>query len=118
MKRTRKQRIEYLVVTLAAYLGGALIYALLALIPHTNDSGFPPVIFLAFVGGLAPAGILHGVMLATGFFSGKSTPFKAAAAFFWFITLVCILYVGILSFFPYAVYNLVKIVTEPKEGSL
>ncbi len=118
MKRTRKQRIEYLAVTLAAYVSGACLYSLLALIPHTGDPNFPPVLLLAFFGGLLPSGVVSGVILASGFFSKKSTAFRTTAAFLWFITLACVLYVGIISLIPYGIYNLVKIVTEPKQSSL
>lgn len=110
--------MEYLSITLAAFVSGSLLYSLLALIPHTNDSGFPPVLLIAFVGGLLPGGIVSGIILASGFFSKKSAAFRTAAAFFWIITLPCIMYVGIASFLPYGIYNLVKIIKEPKQDGL
>lgn len=116
MKKTRKQRIDYLAMTLAAFLSGAVIYGLLALFAHTNDPSFPAAPLMAFIGGLVPGGTLCGIRLASGLFARKSMAFRTAAAFLWLLTAACVLYVGLVCFFPYGIYNLVKIVKEPKQS--
>jgi len=114
---TKKQRIEYLAVTFAAFVSGALLYSAIAWFAQTNDPNFPPFLLLGLLGGGFLGGIVSGIFFAARFFSRKSTVFKTTAAFLWFITLICVVYGGVFCFLPYGIYNLVKIATVPKTHS-
>lgn len=114
---TKKQRIEYLTVTSAAFVSGALLYSAIAWFAQTNDPNFPPFLLFGALAGLLIGGISCGIIFAARFFSRKSTVFKTVAAFLWFITLICVVYGGVFCFLPYGIYNLVKIAAAPKTHS-
>ncbi len=114
---TKKQRIEYLAVTSAAFVSGALLYSVIAWFAQTNAPNFPPFPVFGLLGGLFLGGIVSGIFFAVRFFSRKSTAFKTAAAFLWPVAVICVLYGGVLCFLPYGIYNLVEIAALSKTHS-
>lgn len=55
---------------------------------------------------------LSGIILTVRFISKRSLKFKIIASVFWIITFACTFYVGVLAYFPYQIYNLVKIIKD------
>lgn len=121
MKLTRKQRIDYICYTLAAFAGGFLFAFLasnLAKLGMENvtvsmgnmtgaDPNFPVLVF-SLLFGFFHGGIVSGVLLAARFFKRKSRGFKIAAALFSLITVWCVYVCGVFGFIPYFIVNLVK----------
>ncbi len=115
---TRKSRIEYLITTLCVLFTGFIIYGLVGSIePLINDNKL--LSFLAFgcLGGFGFSMIVSTIILSVNFFSKRKTSFKIVAACLWPITFACAVYVGIVFYIPYQIYNIVEIIKN-KPGSV
>ncbi len=111
----RKGRIEYLISTLCVAVTGFMIYGLLgSTLPTEGYSKLQMFAFWGLLGGFGFSMILSSILLAIRFFKKKSTMFKAVAALLWPITFFCVVYVGVFSYIPYQIYNIVKIVQYKK----
>ena len=68
--------------------------------------------FLHFgcLGGFGFSVIVSTIILSVGFFRKRGLVFKIIASVLWPITFGICVYVGILSYFPYQIYNFVKII--------
>lgn len=110
---TRKQRIEYLAVTLCVLFTGFLIYGLVGSIqPLINDDKFASFLLFGCIGGFGFSMILSTIILAVNFFTKRKLVFKIIAAILWPITFVCAVYAGVFCYLPYQIYNIIKIIKE------
>ena len=110
---TRKQRIEYLVVTLCVLFTGFLIYGLVGSIqPLINDDKLSSFLLFGCIGGFGFSMVLSTIILTVNFFQKRKLVFKIIAAILWPITFACAVYAGIFCYLPYQIYNIIKIIKE------
>ncbi len=108
---TKKNRIEYLVCTLLVVITGFVIYGLVASQqPLINESKLQSFLLFGCLGGFGFSAIVSTIILSVGFFRKRGLVFKIIASVLWPITFGICVYVGILSYIPYQIYNLVKII--------
>lgn len=115
----KKNRIEYLICTMCVLITGFIIYGLIgSMEPHIHNSKIQSFLAFGCLGGFGFSMILSGIILTVRFISKRSFKFKIIASVFWIITFACSVYVGILGYFPYQIYNLVKIIknSDDKEA--
>ena len=108
----RKERIEFLLITLCMFVSVFLVFFLVG---NLEGNIQPEKIegtrkLMSFGAAFVYCGFFTGVMFAVRFFSKRGLVFKAVAAFLWFITAFIIVSVGVVAFIPYHIYNLVKII--------
>lgn len=109
----KKKRIEYLVCTMCVLITGFIIYGLIGTIsPPINYSKIQSFFVFGCLGGFGFSVILSGIILTVRFISKSSFKFKIIASVLWFFTFACVAYIGILGYFPYQVYNIVKIIKD------
>ena len=108
---TKKNRIEYLVCTLSVVVTGFIIYGLIAS-QHSliNESKLQSFLLFGCLGGFGFSAIVSTIILSVGFFKKRGLVFKIIASVLWPITFGICVYVGILSYIPYQIYNIVKII--------
>ena len=108
---TKKNRIEYLVCTLLVVITGFIIYGLVAIQqPLINESRLQSFLLFGCLGGFGFSAIVSTIILSVGFFRKRGFGFKIIASILWPITFGICLYVGVLSYIPYQIYNIVKII--------
>lgn len=111
----RKKRVEYLISTLCVAITSFIIYGLLgAALPIRDWTKLQKFVYWGLLGGVGFSMMLSSILLAVRFFKKKSTVFKTVAALLWPITFFCVVYVGVFSYIPYQIYNIVKIVQSKK----
>ena len=107
------KRREYLLYTLIAFSIGFIIYGMLAVIARNQiNYPFSPIIgfFLyGFQGGILIGGFLSGILLFTSFIKTKKQLIKILSIILFPITFIVIVQVGIISFIPYWIYNLIQL---------
>ncbi len=112
----RRKRIEYLVVTQCVLITGFVIYGFVGgMGPLIDNNALKSFLFFGCLGGFGFSMLVSTLILATRFFSNRKLGFKIVAACLWPITAGCVVYVGVLCYFPYQVYNVVKILTEKQQ---
>ena len=114
---SKRKRIEYLLVTLAAFASGALLYAFVGQMSMqiVQDSGLEigwPAWQTGLMGGCFISSIVSSVILAARFFAKRRLWFKVLAAFLWFPAAGISLAIGMIGFLPYWVYNLIRIIID------
>ncbi len=121
---TKKNRIEYLLCTLCVTVTGFIIYGFLASQqPDINESKLQSFLLFGCLGGFGFSAVVSAIILSAGFFKKRGTAFKIVASVLWPITFAACIYAGIVSYIPYQIYNIVKIVSltqeekKPKESS-
>ncbi len=108
---TKKNRIEYLICTLLVVITGFIIYGLVASQhPIINESKLQSFLLFGCLGGFGFSAIVSTIILSVSFFTKRGLVFKIIASVLWPITFGICVYVGILSFIPYQIYNIVKII--------
>lgn len=113
----RKERIEYLISTLCVAVTGFIIYGFLgSTLPIRDWTKLQKFVYWGLLGGVGFSMMLSSILLAVRFFKKKSTVFKTVAALLWPITFFCVVYVGVFSYIPYQIYNIVKIVQCKKQS--
>ena len=113
---TKKNRIEYLVCTLSVVVTGFIIYGLLASQqPLVNESKLQSFLLFGCLGGFGFSAIVSTIILSIVFFRKRGLVFKIIASVLWPITFFCCVYVGILSYFPYQIYNVAKLISLTQE---
>ena len=113
---TKRNRIEYLVCTLSVVVTGFIIYGLIASQqPLINDSKVQSFLLFGCLGGFGFSAIVSTIILSVGFFRKRGLVFKIIASVLWPLTFGICVYVGILSYLPYQIYNIVKIVKLTRE---
>ena len=109
---TKKYRIEYLVCTLSIAITGFIIYGLLGSIdPLINGSKLKSFLFFGCLGGFGFSAIASTIILSVGFFKKRGLRFKVVASALWPITFGACVYAGMLSYIPYQIFNIVKLVS-------
>ena len=108
----RKKRIEYLIITLLLFVSGFLIYGLLGMMQPIDGNKLESFLSFGILGGWLPSMVVSIIILATRFFSKKSFKFKVIASILWPITFCLIGWAGILTYIPYQIYNIVKIIKD------
>ena len=113
---TKKNRIEYLVCTLSVVVTGFIIYGLIASQqPLINDSKLQSFFVFGCLGGFGFSAIVSTIILAVVFFKKRGLVFKVIASALWPITFAVCVNVGVFSYIPYQIYNIVKIVSMTRE---
>ncbi|MBE6595826.1 MAG: hypothetical protein E7644_08520 [Ruminococcaceae bacterium] len=113
---TKKNRIEYLICTLSVVVTGFLIYGLLGSIePLINDSKLHSFLLFGCLGGFGFSAIISTIILSVGFFKKRGLIFKIVASVLWPITFAACVYAGMLSYIPYQIFNIVRLISIVKE---
>ena len=113
----RKKRIEYLITTMCVLISGFVMYGLVgSMEPLIHNSKVESFLFFGLLGGLGFSMLVSTLILSARFFAKKKLGFKIVVAILWPITFACAVYVGIFLYIPYQIYNIVKIIAEPKEN--
>ncbi|MEE0839570.1 MAG: hypothetical protein U0L72_03340, partial [Acutalibacteraceae bacterium] len=103
---TKRNRIEYLVCTLSVVVTGFIIYGLIASQqPLINESKVQSFLLFGCLGGFGFSAIVSTIILSVGFFRKRGLVFKIIASVLWPLTFGICVYVGILSYIPYQIYN-------------
>ena len=115
---SRKSRVEFLIVTLCILISGFVMYGLIGSmvgsLPYSKAEQF---LLFGFIGGFGFSIVFSSIVLAVDFFSKRKTPFKIIASVLWPLTFACVIYVGIVLYIPYHIYNLVKIIQSKPIGN-
>lgn len=113
---TRKKRIEYLVCTLSVAATGFVIYGLIgSQQPLANESKLQSFLFSGCMAGLGFASLFSTIILSAAFFKKRGLAFKVVASILWPVTLAVCVYAGVLSYIPYQIYNIIKIISSPRK---
>ena len=113
---SKKYRIEYLVCTLSIAITGFIIYGLAGSIePLINGSKLKSFLLFGCLGGFGFSAIVSTIILSVGFFKKRELRFKVVASALWPITFAACVYAGMLSYIPYQIFNIVKLVSILKE---
>ncbi len=113
---TKENRIEYLVCTLSVVVTGFVIYGLVgSMEPLINESRLQSFLLFGCLGGFGFSAIVSTVILSVGFFKNRGLTFKIVASVLWPITFAACVYAGILSYIPYQIFNIVKLISMVKE---
>ena len=113
---TKQKRIEYLVCTLSIVVTGFLIYGLIGCInPLINESKLQSFLLFGCLGGFGFSAVVSTIILSVRYFKNRDMKFKIIASVLWPITFAVCVYVGVLSYFPYQIFNIVKLISMIKE---
>ena len=113
---SKKNRIEYLICTLSVLVTGFVIYGLLgSMMPLINESQRQSFLFFGCLGGFGFSAIVSTVILSVGFFKKRGLAFKIVASVLWPITFAACVYAGILSYIPYQIFNIAKLISMTKK---
>lgn len=109
----KEKRIEYLVCTMCVLITGFIVYGLIGLVGQPIDnSRLQSFLLFGCLGGFGFSMIMSGIILSVRFISKRSLIFKIIASLLWFITFGCAVYAGVFTYFPYQIYNIVKIIKD------
>ena len=115
---SRKSRIEFLIATLCILISGFVLYGLIGSmvgsLPYSKAEQF---LLFGSIGEFGFSIVFSSIVLAVNFFSKRKTLFKIIASVLWPLTFACIIYVGIVLYIPYHIYNLVKIIQSKYSNS-
>ena len=113
---TKKNRIEYLFCTLSVVVTGFFVYGLVGSIePLINESKFQSFLLFGCLGGFGFSALVSTIILAVGFFKKRGFVFKIVASVLWPITFAVCVYVGMFSYIPYQIFNIIKLISMTKE---
>ena len=116
MLMTKKNRIEYLVCTLSVLVTGFVLYGFVGSIePLINESKLQSFFLFGCLGGFGFSAVVSGIILSVGFFRKRGLVFKIVASLLWPITFAACVYVGILSYIPYQIFNIAKLISMTKK---
>ena len=113
---TKKNRIEYLVCTLSVVITGFIIYGFVGSIePLINESKLQSFLLFGCLGGFGFSAVVSTIVLSVGFFKKRGLIFKIVASILWPITFAACVYAGMLSYIPYQIFNIVKLISMVKK---
>ena len=113
---TKNNRIEYLVCTLSVVVTGFIIYGLVGSIePLIHESKLQSFLFFGCLGGFGFSAVISTIILSVGFFKKRGLAFKIVASVLWPITFAACVYVGMFTYIPYQIFNIVKLISITKE---
>ena len=117
MLMTKKNRIEYLVCTLSVLVTGFVLYGFVGSIePLINESKLQSFFLFGCLGGFGFSAVVSAIILSVGFFRKRGLVFKIVASVLWPVTFAAYVYVGILSYIPYQIFNIAKLISITKKG--
>ena len=112
----KKKRIEYLICTLSVAVSGFLIYGSIgAMSRFINGSAIQSFFVIGCLGGFGFSAVVSTIILSVDFFKKRGLAFKVVAAVLWPITFAACVYAGMLSYIPYQIFNIVKLMSIVKE---
>lgn len=107
----REKRKEYFIFTNIFWWIGFIIYGVLAIagkdLLEIPLNMIELVLISGIAGGLLLGGLVSGIILFSRFFKNRTLFVKIILCIFFPLTIMCIFYVGIFSFFPYGIYNFI-----------
>ena len=113
---TKNNRIEYLVCTLSVLVTGFVLYGFIGSIePLINESKLQSFFLFGCLGGFGFSAVVSAIILSVGFFRKRGLVFKIVASVLWPITFVACVYAGILSYIPYQIFNIAKLISMTKK---
>ena len=112
---TKKNRIEYLVCTLSVVITGFIIYGFVGSIEPLNESKLQSFLLFGCLGGFGFSAVVSTIVLSVGFFKKRGLIFKIVASILWPITFAACVYAGMLSYIPYQIFNIVKLISMVKK---
>ena len=113
---TKKYRIEYLVCTLSVLVTGFVLYGVVGSIePLINESKLQSFFLFGCLGGFGFSAVVSAIILSVGFFRKRGLVFKIVASVLWPITFAACVYAGILSYIPYQIFNIAKLISMTKK---
>ena len=113
---TKQNRIEYLVCTLSVVVTGFVIYGFVGSTePLINGSKLQSFLLFGCLGGLGFSALVSTIILSVGFFKKCGFKFKIVASVLWPVTFAVCVYVGVLSYIPYQIFNIAKLISVMKE---
>ena len=116
MLMTKKNRIEYLVCTLSVLVTGFVLYGFVGSIePLINESKLQSFFLFGCLGGFGFSAVVSAIILSVGFFRKRGPVFKIVASVLWPITFAACVYAGILSYIPYQIFNIAKLISMTKK---
>ena len=116
MLMTKKNRIEYLVCTLSVLVTGFVLYGFVGSSePFINYSKLQSFLLFGCLGGFGFSAVVSAIILSIGFFRKRGLVFKIVASVLWPITFAACVYAGILSYIPYQIFNIAKLISMTKK---
>ena len=116
MLMTKKNRIEYLVCVLSVLVTGFILYGFVGSIePLINESKLQSFFLFGCLGGFGFSAVVSAIILSVGFFRKRGLVFKIVASLLWPITFAACVYAGILSYIPYQIFNIAKLISMTKK---
>ena len=113
---TKKNRIEYLVCTLSVLVTGFVLYGFVGSIePLINESKLQSFFLFGCLGGFGFSAVVSAIILSVDFFRKRGLVFKIVASVLWPITFAACVYVGVLSYIPYQIFNIAKLISMTKK---
>ena len=113
---TKKNRIEYLFCTSSVVVTGFVIYGLVgSMEPLINESKLQSFLLFGCLGGFGFSAVVSTIILSVGFFKKRGLVFKIVASVLWPITFAACVYAGMLSYIPYQIFNIIKLISMAKE---
>ena len=112
---TKKNRIEYLICTLSVVVTGFIIYGFGSIEPLINESKLQSFLLFGCLGGFGFSAIVSTIILSVDFFKKRGFAFKIVSSVLWPITFAACVYVGIFTYIPYQIFNIVKLISMTKE---
>jgi hypothetical protein len=106
-------RVEYFACTVTLFVVAFILYGCIGSMGNDMILGSDKLWrFFGFgmLGGYGFSSILSGIILFSRFITKKDLRFKILSCALFPITFGVICYVGVFSFIPYSIYNLVKMV--------
>jgi len=82
---------------------------------HIGESRCQAFLFSGCLGGFGFSAIVSTIILSVGFFKKRGLAFKIVASVLWPLTFAACVYAGILSYIPYQIFNIVKLIAIAKE---
>ena len=116
MLMTKKNRIEYLVCTLSVLVTGFVLYGFVgSSAPFINYSKLQSFLLFGCLGGFGFSAVVSAIILSVDFFRKRGLVFKIVASVLWPITFAACVYAGILSYIPYQIFNITKLISMTKK---
>lgn len=113
---TYKERKDYLLYTMIAFLVGAVLYCFMAVILVLDQKlelstleKIGTATLMTIFGGYFICSIISGIILFSRFIRKQSKKIKILAVILFFIPVAIVFYFGVLSTLPYFIYNLVQV---------
>jgi len=113
----RKKRIKYLIITMCVFLGCLIVFGSVAIQgPVEEHHKWDAFWYIGLYAGFGYSMLVSTVILTLRFFAKRKLSFKIVAAILCPITIACAVCIGFFIYIPYQIYNIVKIIVEPRKN--